>query len=285
MPSPILAGFQPDPSIVRVGDDYFLATSSFEYTPGVPIYHSKDLKKWTLIGHALTRSSQLVIADGVEPGGGVWAPTLRYHDGAFYLATSSFSRFCPQQNIRLFPRGFYVKTTNIWDDAAWSDPVYFDVSGFDQDLFWDNGRVYLSTTHPKIGEVDQPVNQPPSVPRLNFAIHLCEVDLATGRSLSPSVMIKDSHIGSCIAEGSHLYRRGKYYYLLVAEGGTGVLHSECVYRSTEGVHGPWETAPHNPILKSQGEGDDVQNTGHVDQVEDGKGDWTRDILSAGGVGG
>ncbi|CAK7210018.1 hypothetical protein SBRCBS47491_000628 [Sporothrix bragantina] len=273
MANPILTGFHPDPSIVRVRDDFFLATSSFEYTPGVAIYHSKDLRSWTLIGHALTRPSQLVVADGVEPGGGVWAPTLRYHEGIFYLATSSFARFCPQQNMRLFPRGFCVKTTNIWDDAAWSDPVYFDVAGFDQDLFWDNGRVYLCTTHPK---VDRPADAPPS--RLDFAIHLCEVDLATGRSLSPAVMLRDSNVGSCIAEGSHLYRRGPYYYLLVAEGGTGMSHSESVYRSIEGVRGPWEPSPGNPILKSQGEGDDVQNTGHVDLVEDAQGHWWAVLL-------
>lgn len=131
--NPVLTGFNPDPSITRVGDDFFLATSSFEYLPGVPIYHSKDLIRWKLIGHALTRRSQIHIA-GPEPGGGVWAPTLKYHDNVFYLATSSFDRFRPQQNERLYPRGFYVRTENIWDSSSWSDPVYFDVIGFDQDV-------------------------------------------------------------------------------------------------------------------------------------------------------
>jgi beta-xylosidase len=132
--NPILTGFHPDPSIVRVGEDVFLATSTFEYVPGVPIYHSRDLRTWTLIGHALTRRSQLNIVGGVEPGGGVWAPTLRHHDGVFYLATSSFEQFCPQQGQRLFPRGFYVKTDNIWDSSSWSDPVFFTSIGFDQDV-------------------------------------------------------------------------------------------------------------------------------------------------------
>lgn len=86
--NPIIPGFNPDPSIVRVGSDYFLATSTFEYYPGVPIYHSKDLVNWALIGHALTRPSQLDMRT-VEPGGGVWAPTLRYHDGRFYIATAA----------------------------------------------------------------------------------------------------------------------------------------------------------------------------------------------------
>lgn len=131
--NPVLPGFNPDPSITRVGNDFFLATSSFEYLPGVPIYHSKDLLQWKLIGHALTRRSQIRIA-APEPGGGVWAPTLRYHDNVFYLATSSFDRFRPQQDERVFPRGFYVKTTNIWDSSSWSDPVYFDMVGLDQDV-------------------------------------------------------------------------------------------------------------------------------------------------------
>lgn len=130
---PVFGGFNPDPSIIRVGEDFFCTTSSFEYFPGVPIHHSKDLNQWTLIGHALTRKSQIHIA-GPEPGGGVWAPTLRYHAGVFYLTTSSFDRFRPQQNERLFPRGFYVKTTNIWDSSSWSDPVYFDLIGLDQDV-------------------------------------------------------------------------------------------------------------------------------------------------------
>lgn len=132
-PNPILPGFNPDPSITRVGSDYFLATSSFEYFPGIPIYHSKDLVQWKLIGHALTRTTQIRLAAS-EPGGGVWAPTLRYHDNTFYLATSSFDRFRPQQGERTFPRGFYIKTSNIWDSSSWSDPVYFDVVGFDQDV-------------------------------------------------------------------------------------------------------------------------------------------------------
>lgn len=132
-PNPVLAGFHPDPSIVRVGTDFFLATSSFEYFPGIPIHHSKDLVHWTLIGHALTRRSQIQIV-GPEPGGGVWAPTLRYHGGTFYVATSNFSRFRPQEGERLYPRGFYVKTEDIWTSASWSDPVFFDVIGLDQDV-------------------------------------------------------------------------------------------------------------------------------------------------------
>lgn len=131
--NPILTGFNPDPTIVRVGEDYFLATSTFEYFPGVPIYHSRDLIKWELIGHALNRRSQLDIRTP-EPGGGIWAPTLRYHKGTFYLATCSFDRYRPQPDERVWPMGFYVKTDDIWNEKSWSEPVYFDQIGFDQDV-------------------------------------------------------------------------------------------------------------------------------------------------------
>lgn len=132
--NPIIPGSNPDPSIIRVGPDYFLVTSTFEYTPGAPIYHSKDLIKWTLIGHALTRPSQLQIQTP-EPGGGVWATTIRYHQGVFYIVSSAFTRYRPQDDDRVWPRGFYVKTQDIWDEGSWSEPVWFDAVGFDQDVF------------------------------------------------------------------------------------------------------------------------------------------------------
>lgn len=149
--NPVLPGFNPDPSIIRVKKDYFLTTSSFEYTPGAPIYHSTDLIQWTLIGHALTRKSQLDIK-APEPGGGIWACTLRYHNGWFYLTTCVWDRYRPQDSHeRAWPRGFYVKTMDIWNSDSWTDPVYFDQPGFDQDLFWDeDGKVYLSTTYRKV---------------------------------------------------------------------------------------------------------------------------------------
>jgi hypothetical protein len=132
--NPIIPGFNPDPSIIRVGADFFLVTSTFEYTPGAPIYHSTDLIKWSLIGHALTRPSQLQIQTP-EPGGGIWATTIRYHDGVYYILAASFTRYRPQADDRVWPRGFYVSTTDIWDESSWSDPVWFDQVGFDQDVY------------------------------------------------------------------------------------------------------------------------------------------------------
>jgi beta-xylosidase len=159
--NPIISGCNPDPSVVRVEDDYFLVTSSFEFFPGLPIYHSKDLLNWTLIGHGLTRSSQLNMRT-VEPSAGIWAPTIRFHNGRIYLTTAKWDRYRPKTDVRLrlflhyylasfitdasllkervFPRGFYIWTDNIWDDMSWSDPIYFDNPGFDQDV----GAVLLS---------------------------------------------------------------------------------------------------------------------------------------------
>ncbi|KAJ5150350.1 glycosyl hydrolase [Penicillium canariense] len=270
LPNPILPGFNPDPSITRAGDDYFLATSSFEYFPGVPIYHSKNLKQWKLIGHALTRNSQIRLA-APEPGGGVWAPTLRYHNDVFYLTTSIFDRFRPQQGERTFPRGFYIKTENIWDSSSWSDPVFFDMVGFDQDLFWDNdGGVYLSTTHVKADR-----SPDADLSRLDFAIHVCKINLMTGDSITKPAMIRESLSG--IAEGSHIFRRGQYLYLITAEGGTGSRHSVCVFRSENGILGPWISFPNNPILHSC-TNHEVQNTGHADFVEDVNGKWWAVLL-------
>ncbi|KAH8682430.1 glycosyl hydrolase [Xylariales sp. PMI_506] len=267
---------------------YFLSTSTFEYFPGCAIYHSTDLLNWALIGHALTRRSQAEMRT-VEPGGGSWASTLRYRPGAaaggrggrWYLANGLFSRYRPGSDERIFPRGFYVYTDNIWDSNAWSDPIYFDNPGFDQDLFWDDttSKVYLSTTV-------RLAKRPPGSKLKDFGIHVSEIELATGRTLTPPVAIRQSPHG--IAEGSHLFRRGAYYYLLTAEGGTEAGHQEWVFRSKEGVYGPWE-AQGRPLWYN-GPDEEVQRTGHADVFEDGQGQWwgvflgVRPVQSVGGDG-
>lgn len=262
--NPVLPGFNPDPSIIRVKNDYFLTTSSFEYTPGAPIYHSTDLIQWTLVGHALTRKSQLDVK-APEPGGGVWACTLRSHDDWYYLTTCVWDRYRPQESHeRAWPRGFYVKTRDIWDSESWTDPVYFDQLGFDQDLFFDDdGKVFLSTTH-------RTVDRDPESKLKDQGVHICSIDLETGNSVSPSVLIRESASG--VAEGSHILKRGKYYYLFTAEGGTESGHSEYCFRSEKSVLGPWVECPHNPILKNSTD-EEVQNVGHADFVQDPLGRW------------
>lgn len=260
LPNPFLRGFNPDPSIVRVGNDYFVATSTFEFFPGVPIYHSKDLVNWRLIGHALNRRSQLDMRT-VEPSAGIWAPTLRYHDGYFYMTTCKFDRYRPQNNERIFPRGFYVKTNDIFDETKWSDPVYYDNVGFDQDLFWDDdGSVYLSTTQKIAGT--NPLEK-------HFGIHISRIDIDTGATLSKPVNVRRSPSG--VAEGSHLFKRNGYYYLFIAEGGTESGHHEVVYRAASPL-GPYEPSPKNPLI-GHVENRPVHSTGHADIVHTPNGQW------------
>ncbi|KAH6716512.1 beta-xylosidase [Leptodontidium sp. MPI-SDFR-AT-0119] len=263
--NPIIPGFAPDPSICVVPPlspstntktSYFLTTSTFNLFPSCAIHHSTDLLNWELIGHALTRRSQIEMRTP-EAGAGSWASTLRYrveNDGK----GGKVGRYRPQMDERIFPRGFYVTTTNIWDSSSWSDPVYFDNPGFDQDLFWDDdGKVYLSTTVRK-----SPRSK--DLTKKDFAIHISEISLPTGTTLTAPVVIRESPFG--IAEGSHIIKKGKYYYLFTAEGGTEQGHQEWVLRSSEGVFGPWEPD------------EEVQRTGHVDVFEDGEGRWWAVLL-------
>ncbi|KAF3762225.1 family 43 glycoside hydrolase [Cryphonectria parasitica EP155] len=275
--NPILKGFNPDPTICvvpatpdgRHPTTYFLSTSTFEYFPGCAIYTSTDLLRWRLIGHALTRRSQVEMRT-VEPGAGSWASTLRYRaeEGRWYLANCLFQRYRPGSDERIFPRGFYVYTDNIWDEKAWSDPVYFDNPGFDQDLFWDDdGKVYLSTTM-------RLARRPPNSTQKDFAIHISEIHLPTGRTLTAPAVIRSSPHG--IAEGSHIIRRGGWYYLFTAEGGTEAGHQEWVFRSKDGVYGPWEEQ--GRPLWYNGPDEVVQRTGHADVFEDGEGRWWAVLL-------
>lgn len=276
--NPVLRGFNPDPTICAVPatdttpTTYFLSTSTFNYFPGAAIYTSTDLINWTLIGHALTRRSQLDLRTA-EPGAGSWASTLRYRgdEKRFYLANGLFHRYRPADDERIFPRGFYVWTDNIWDGNAWSDPVYFDNPGFDQDLFWDDAcsppKVYLSTTH-------RLANRPANSTLKDFAIHISEIDLPSGRTLTPPVVIRQSPHG--IAEGSHIIRRGDWYYLFTAEGGTEAGHQEWVFRSRDGPLGPWEGT--GKPLWYNGPDEEVQRTGHADVFEDGQGRWWAVLL-------
>ncbi|KAL2811878.1 glycosyl hydrolase [Aspergillus granulosus] len=274
--NPIIPGFNPDPSIIRVGGDYFLVTSTFEYFPGIPIYHSTDLLNWKIIGHVLTRRSQLDMRT-TEPSGGVWAPTIRYREedgkGRFYVSVGCTQRFRPKEWDIVIPRGFYVTTDDIWVRDSWSDPVYFDVPGIDQDLFFDcNGKTYFSA-----------VNQItfPSVPKhaLGLATFTVEIDLASGRCLSQPAWNCISHHGIGIAEGPHIFQKGGYYYLSTAEGGTDEGHQQWIRRSREGPLGPWEDAPEgvNPIIFNGDDGD-IRCTGHLDFVEREDGEWAAVFL-------
>ncbi|BEI98971.1 hypothetical protein CcaverHIS631_0400140 [Cutaneotrichosporon cavernicola] len=271
--NPILPGFNPDPSICHVpGKGYFVATSSFEYFPGLPVYHSTDLNSWTLIGHALNRRSQGVDMRTVETSAGLWAPTFRYHKGRWYMICSCFwrLRIKPGEKPDAIPSGFYVWTDDIFDDSKWSDAVYFEEIGFDQDLlFDDDGRVYQTVTR---FDFDAPTTN--GQPLIQSWIN--EIDLATGTSLTEPVLAKASPLG--VAEGCHLLKKDGWYYFFTAEGGTQDGHRECVYRSRS-PSGPFEAPPDgvNPVVYNA-DHPEIQNTGHMDLVEGPNGQWVAVFL-------
>src|SRR5215471_3215085 len=211
--NPILRGFNPDPSIVRVGDDYYIATSTFEWYPGVQIHHSRDLANWRLLTRPLRRASQLNLL-GDPDSGGAWAPCLSYADGLFYLIYTDVKRYgrttvagASGASLRDF-HNYLVTSSTI--DGDWSDPVYLNSSGFDPSLFHDDdGRKYL---------LNMLWDQRPNQNRF-AGIVLQEYSVTEQRLIgSRELIFKGTSLG--LTEAPHLYRRNGYYYLLTAEGGT-----------------------------------------------------------------
>lgn len=255
--NPILPGFNPDPSIIRVGEDYYVATSTFEWFPGVQIHHSKDLIHWKLIAHPLNRVSQLDLR-GNFSSHGVWAPCLTYDNGIFYLIYTNTVAF---EGIWQDTHNYLITTTDICGE--WSDPVYLNSSGFDPSLFHDDdGCKYL------INLVwDYRKNQHPF-----GGILLQEYSIEKQKLVGPITNIfKGSELR--VTEGSHLYKFHGYYFLLTAEGGTGLNHAVTIARSKK-LTGPYEVDPNNPMLTSK---DDrtlsIQKAGHADIVETQFGEW------------
>ena len=244
--TPILPGFHPDPTICRVGDEYFLATSTFEYFPGVPIHCSTDLIHWEQIGNVLDRPSQLVVTRGIAGASrGIYAPTLRHHDGLFWLVTT---------NLDEIQRGHLI--VHAADPGGpWSDPVYTEgVIGIDPDLAWDDdGTCFLTWKDPVAGGIAQ-----------------VRVDPFTGRLLGER-RILTTGTGLAHPEGPHLIRRGDWWYLVTAEGGTHTGHVVSVARGRS-IEGPFEPHP-EPILTHRSTTDPVQATGHADLVERADGSW------------
>jgi len=258
--NPILRGFNPDPSVVRIGEDYYLATSTFEWFPGVQIHHSRDLVNWRLLTRPLRRASQLNLL-GDPDSCGVWAPCLSHADGLFYLVYTDVKRYgratqagAGGASFRDF-HNYVVTSPRI--DGEWSDPVYLNSAGFDPSLFHDeDGRKYLLQM---LWDFRPGKNR--------FAgIGLQEYS-AEQRALigPPHVIFRGTALG--FTEGPHLYRRGGYYYLITAEGGTGWGHAVTMARS-RALTGPYELHPETHILTSRERPDAVlQRAGHADLVE------------------
>ena len=253
--NPIIAGFAPDPSIVRVDDDFYLINSTFEYFPGIPIYHSRDLVNWALIGHALEAPGEVEL-QRVQSGSGIHASTIRYHDGTFYIITTN--------NVDGRLVNFIVTATD--PAGPWSAPhVLEGAPGIDPSLlFDDDGRVWYVGNH---------IPADPEFPG-QAEIWLQEVDIEAMRLVGERHFLWRGCCGGVWAEGPHIYKKDGYYYLLISEGGTAYEHAMAVAISKE-VTGPYQNNPRNPVLSHRQFSYDypITGVGHADLVELADGRW------------
>jgi beta-xylosidase len=260
--NPILPGFYPDPSICRVGDDFYMITSSFSLFPGVPIFHSTDLANWEQIGHILDRTSQLhTTADHMTAG--IMAPTLRYHNGTFYMITTNVSD----------KWNFIVTATD--PKGPWSDPYWIEgCPGIDASLFFDDdGKVYITGTR---GEVSHDGTHGSQV------IWIGEIDLVNMQLVGEKKTIWGGALTNCASpEAPHLYKKDGYYYLMIAEGGTEHFHAVTIARA-KNIFDYYEGYAGNPILTHRhlGKQYPICNVGHADFVELKNGEWYAVMLAS-----
>ena len=259
--NPILPGFYPDPSICAVGEDYYIVNSSFAYFPGLPIMHSTDLAHWEQIGNVLDRESQLPLGDS-EISRGLFAPTIRYYNGTFYVICTNVS----------YGGNFIVTATD--PKGPWSEPHYIkDADGIDPSLFFDeDGKCYYIGTHPN-----------PDGCRYDgdWFIYIRELDIEKFEFVGEAKNVWNGAMkGVHWPEGPHLYHIGEYYYIIHAEGGTGPEHAVSVARSRE-VFGPYENNFCNPIFTHRhlGERYPIKYVGHADLFQAANGDWYMIMLA------
>ncbi len=243
--NPVIKGFYPDPSVCRANGKYYLVCSSFQYFPGVPLFESDDLVNWTQIGHVLTRKSQVML-EKINSSGGVFAPTIRFNNGRFYMVTTNDTTH----------RNFYVYTDDIYGE--WSEPIEVDQGGIDPSLYFEDGRTYFMSN----GADDEGKG----------GVVQCEINIETGEKLSPSKCIWQGSGGRYL-ESPHLYKINGTYYLMAAEGGTEYGHMITCARG-ESVWGPFESNPRNPVITNRNKAPYIiQGIGHGDLIQDADGAW------------
>ena len=259
--NPILAGFYPDPSICRVGSDYYLVTSTFAYYPGIPVFHSTNLAEWQLEGYVMDRPEQLDL-DGLGVSRGLFAPSIRYNEGIFYVTCT------------LVDGGgnFIVKTNKA--EGPWSNPVWIpEINGIDPSLFFDaNGKVYI--LYNSIPPDNQPLYDG------HRTIRMYEFDIVNLKVIGEEKILINGGVDiskkPVWIEGPHIFKKNGFYYLIAAEGGTADQHSEVVFRS-EDVWGPYISFGNNPILTQRHldpkRKNAITSTGHADFVETENGSW------------
>jgi alpha-N-arabinofuranosidase len=262
--NPILPGCHPDPSICRVGADYYLVTSTFEYLPGLPVFRSTDLASWEHVGDVVTRAGQLDY-DGIPSSGGLYAPTIRHFDGRFWVV-------CTLVDQNDAGRGGHFLMTATDPAGPWSDPVWLDADGIDPSLFFDDdGRIWLHGT--RLARDSRWHHQ--------TEVWLREFDPVAGALVGPEHVIWNGALLNVVwAEAPHLYKVDGTYYLLAAEGGTEFHHAVSVARSSS-VTGPYEGNRANPVLTHRhlGRGVDVVGAGHADLVQAADGSWWAVLLA------
>lgn len=268
--NPILRGFNPDPSIWRVGEDYYIATSTFEWYPGVQIHHSRDLQNWALVSRPLDRASQLDMR-GNPDSCGVWAPSLSHADGLFWLVYTDMKRYDGNYKDSL---NYVVTAPSI--EGPWSDPIYLNSSGFDPSLFHDDdGRKWVLNMmwdHEGNRELGRR-----SKPGFFAGILMQELDLEQGRLVGP---VRNIYQGSPhgLVEGPHLMKRDGWYYLITAEGGTGYDHA-VTYARSKSIEGPYETHPDRHVLSTKDAPESfLQRVGHGQPVETPDGQFFHTFL-------
>lgn len=261
--NPVLRGFYPDPSVCCKGKDYYLVTSTFEFFPAVPVFHSRDLASWEQVGFCVSEPG-IIDLNGARPGKGIYAPTIRYnpYDGYFYMITVLCHNDRYEDN-----EIFYVRAKD--PAGPWSGKfVVSDAEGIDPSLFFEDGKAYY------VGNL-RPDKDPSSIRRY---IWMDEIDLETGKLAGKrTILLKDGAVyGAKCPEGPHIYRFGDYYYLLIAEGGTALNHATSVFRSRS-IWGPYENNPRNPILthRNQAKTSRFNSIGHADIFQGPDGSfWT-----------
>ncbi|WP_405226135.1 glycoside hydrolase family 43 protein [Dokdonia sp. Asnod1-B02] len=259
--NPILQGFYPDPSICKVGSDYYMVNSTFAYFPGIPIFHSRNLVDWEQISYALDRPEQLNL-DGLGVSRGIFAPAIRHHNGVFYITSTLIDN----------GENFIISTRHI--EGGWSNPTFIpEVKGIDPSLFIDeDGTAYIlyNSVPPLDGEAYGG----------HRTLRMYEFDLNKGSVIGEEKIIVDkgstNSVNPIWIEGPHIFKKDDFYYLIAAEGGTSDNHSEVVFRSNN-VWGPYESNPSNPILTQRDLDPDrinpVTSTGHSDFITDDNGQW------------
>ncbi|KAI1100636.1 glycoside hydrolase family 43 protein [Jackrogersella minutella] len=263
--NPILPGFHPDPSCISVPEwdnTSFCASSSFNAFPGIPLHASKDLQNWKLIGHALNRKEQLPrLAETNRSTSGIWAPTLRFNNKTFWLVTTLVDDDRADDDASRWDN-IILKSNNPYDPSAWSEAIRFNFEGYDTSPVWDSdGKIYIVGAHAW---------------KVFPGILLAEVNLDNGEVGEWAIIWNGT--GGTAPEGPHIYLKDGWYYLLAAEGGTGLEHMVTMARS-KSIHGPYEANPANPVLTNSNTTNYFQTVGHADLFEDSAGNWWGVALS------